>query len=86
MDVTIPAQYEKVVRERIASGQYKTEADVVAEGLRLLDAQYREAHIDTLREYLKSAVEHADKGEYASGDKESLKQEARRTFDQRHGH
>ena len=52
MDVTLSAELEDLVREKVATGLYRDETEVVAEALRLLDRldQPPEWTNDSLRE------------------------------------
>jgi len=55
MIVTLPPQLENFVNERVRSGAFKTESDVIAEALRAL--QDREAEIAEVREWLRKELQ-----------------------------
>lgn len=39
MDVNLPADVAQMVKEKVASGEYESETDVILEGLRALQAR-----------------------------------------------
>jgi antitoxin ParD1/3/4 len=69
MNVNLTPELEKLVREKVASGLYNNQSEVVREGLRLLVQQdrLREAHLVELRNALAAGLEQADRGELLDG-------------------
>ncbi|MGO8753563.1 MAG: type II toxin-antitoxin system ParD family antitoxin [Thermoguttaceae bacterium] len=61
MTIEIPAEFRPFIEAIIRNGTFKSEVDVVREGLRLL--QEREHRLTLLREELKPALEGLDRGE-----------------------
>lgn len=49
MNVTIPKSLEDLVRQKVEEGEYATEAEVVADALRLMDARDKAAQIKRAR-------------------------------------
>jgi len=49
MDVTIPKSLEDLVRQKVEEGRYSTEAEVVADALRLMQARDEVAQIKRAR-------------------------------------
>ena len=70
MNVNLTPALEKLIQEKVASGLYNNQSEVVREGLRLLFQQdrVREAHIDYLKAALAESLSQADRGELISGD------------------
>lgn len=59
MSVALPPRLEAIIREKVASGAYRDESDVVSKALELL-ARYKSevaAKRDALREMLRDGVE-----------------------------
>lgn len=71
MNVNLTPELEKLVQEKVSSGLYNNQSEVVREALRLLAEQdrLREAHLVTLRAALASGLEQADRGELLDGPK-----------------
>ena len=61
ISVDIPADLQQFVRSVIDRGEFHTEAEVVGEGLRLLQA--RRQRIEELRKEILPAIERLDRGE-----------------------
>lgn len=70
MNVNLTPELERLVQEKVASGLYNNQSEVVREGLRLLFQQdrVREAHIDYLKAALSESLRQADRGELIAGD------------------
>lgn len=49
MNVTIPKSLEDLVRQKVEEGRYTTEAEVVADALRLMEARDKAAQIKRAR-------------------------------------
>lgn len=71
MNVNLTPELEKLVQEKVSSGLYNNQSEVVREALRLLAEQdrLREAHLVKLREALAAGLEQADRGELLDGSK-----------------
>ncbi len=65
MHVTLTPEFEQLVARKVESGRYHSAAEVVHEGLRLLEEQDRlqEMRRDDLRREVARGVEQADRGE-----------------------
>lgn len=70
MNVNLSPELEKLVQEKVASGLYNNQSEVVREGLRLLFQQdrVREAHINYLKAALAESLRQADRGELMAGE------------------
>lgn len=69
MNINLTPELERLVQEKVASGLYNNQSEVVREALRLLaerDRQ-REAHLDGLRKALAEGLAQADRGELLDG-------------------
>ncbi len=68
ISLTLTLEFEKFVRERIASGKYRSEGEILLGGLMLLEQQVREADADflALKAKLQRASEQADRGQFAT--------------------
>ena len=70
MNVSLSTDLENFVNERVKSGAFKSESDVIAEALRAL--QEREAEIAEEREWLRKelqiGIDQIRRGEVVSGD------------------
>ena len=71
MNVNLTPELEKLVRDKVDSGLYNNQSEVVREGLRLLADQdrLREAHLEKLRTALAAGLEEADRGDLLDGPK-----------------
>ncbi len=69
MNVNLTPELEKLIREKVSSGLYNNQSEVVREALRLLAEQdrLREAHLEKLRTALAAGLEQADRGELLDG-------------------
>lgn len=71
MNVSLTPELERLVREKVASGLYNNQSEVVREALRLLAEQdrLRQAHVERLRTALAEGLMQADRGELIQGGK-----------------
>lgn len=69
MNINLTPELEKLVQEKVASGLYNNNSEVVREALRLLAEQdrQREAHLERLRGHLAIGLVQADRGELLDG-------------------
>jgi antitoxin ParD1/3/4 len=67
----LPANLEDFIHQELTRGKYQSEADLVAEAVRLL--RERERRLEELRKELQPALEALDRGEYTEYDATSLR-------------
>lgn len=69
MNVNLTPELEALVQQKVASGLYNSQSEVVREALRLLAEQdrLREAHLAQLRGALAEGLAQADRGELLDG-------------------
>ena len=67
----LPVDLEDFIRQEFARGKYQSEADLVAEAVRLL--RERERRLEELRKEIQPALEALDRGEYTEYDETSLR-------------
>ncbi|MFT4646922.1 MAG: antitoxin ParD1/3/4 [Planctomycetota bacterium] len=69
MNVNLTPELEKLIQDKVASGLYNNQSEVVREALRLLVDQdrLREAHLSELRGALAEGLTQADRGELRDG-------------------
>lgn len=69
MNVNLTPELERLVQEKVASGLYNNQSEVVREALRLLVEQdrLREAHLERLRTALVEGLAQADRGDLHEG-------------------
>lgn len=72
MTVEIPLEYQPCVSNAIACGEFKTEGEVVAEALRILEE--RRQTTEYLRREMQVGLDELDRGEYVEFDDVSLKE------------
>ncbi len=72
MTVEIPSEYQQFVANAIACGEFKTEGEVVAEALRILEE--RRQTTEYLRREMQVGLDELDRGEYVEFDEVSLKE------------
>jgi antitoxin ParD1/3/4 len=79
MNVSLSPELERLVREKVDSGLYPTEGDVIEEALRLLENRDRLRAIrrEELREEMAVGIEQTDRGEVAPLDADAIRAEAR---------
>jgi antitoxin ParD1/3/4 len=70
MTVEIPPNLQQFVHDVINTGDYKSEADVVSQALRLL--QQRQQKIEELRREIQPALDQLDRGEGIELDEDGL--------------
>ncbi len=79
MNVSLTPELEKLVNEKVASGQYQTASEVVREGLRLLEErdEIREMKLEKLRREIDIGIKQADAGRTKPLDVEDMKRRIR---------
>ncbi|MCI0438506.1 MAG: type II toxin-antitoxin system ParD family antitoxin [Chloroflexi bacterium] len=70
MKVTMPPQFEKLVKDKVESGQYASAEEVFAEAMRLLE--WRDKKLAALREDVRIGIEQLERGEYTEYTDETL--------------
>ena len=70
MNVNLTPELERLIQDKVASGLYNNQSEVVREALRLLEQQdrLRELHVAKLRRALAEGLEQADRGETLEGE------------------
>jgi antitoxin ParD1/3/4 len=70
MNVNLTPELERLIQEKVASGLYNNQSEVVREALRLLEEQdrLRERHVVRLQAALAKGLEQADRGETLDGE------------------
>jgi antitoxin ParD1/3/4 len=70
LNVSLTAELERFVQERVSSGRYQTASEVVREGLRLLERQERdhEEAFEALKSKLARGAAQAERGEVVDGE------------------
>ena len=70
MNVNLTPELERLIQEKVASGLYNNQSEVVREALRLLEQQdrLRELHMVRLRAALAEGLEQAERGEALDGE------------------
>jgi antitoxin ParD1/3/4 len=76
MSILLPHDLRQFVEQEIASGKYRSEEDLVCEGLRLL--RERERRLQALREEIGPALEQLDRGEGKPLNAEEIKARGRK--------
>lgn len=76
LNVDLTPQLEEMVRQKVASGLYTSESEVICEALRLMQEQdrVRAAKLEQLRQDIRDGL---NSGEPASWDSEEIKHEGR---------
>jgi antitoxin ParD1/3/4 len=72
MTVEIPLEYQQFVTNAIACGEFKTEGEVIAEALRILEE--RRQTTEYLRREMQVGLDELDRGEFVEFDEASLKE------------
>lgn len=82
MQITLTPEIESIVKQKVASGYYPSEAAVIRESLRLLDER-DQAKLKSLREDLQAAYEQSVRGESTALDMEAVIAEETVLFEER---
>jgi antitoxin ParD1/3/4 len=71
MNVNLTPELVKLIQQKVESGHYNNQSEVVREALRLMAARDRaqETHIARLKEALAEGIAQADRGELIDGRK-----------------
>ena len=76
MDVSLTPELERVVKERVSSGMYRTADEVVREGLRLLIERDQQA--ESLRRDVRAGFDAVGRGQYTDYDAATIRKLADR--------
>ncbi len=70
MTISLPKDVQAIIRAKIASGEYSSESDVVAAGVRLLveEEQQRADQTERLRQMVQEGVDAFERGEWQDMD------------------
>ena len=70
MHVSLTTRLEEYVREKVESGLYNSNSEVVREALRLMGERdrLREIRLEELRKEIQIGIDQADRGELMPGD------------------
>ncbi len=70
MNAKLTPELERLIQEKVASGLYSNQSEVVREALRLLADQdrVRDAHLEHFRDTLAEGLAQADRGELLDGE------------------
>lgn len=80
MDVTLTPELERLIHDKVASGLYTSEDEVIREALRLLKDrdELRLLAVEDLRREVQKGLDQLDRGESVLLDPERIKTEGRR--------
>lgn len=79
MQITLTPEIEVIIKQKVASGNYASETEVIKESLRLLQERDEEK-LKSLREDLAAAYEQSERGESKTVDIEEIIAENCRKF------
>ncbi len=79
MQITLTPEIEVIVKQKVASGNYASETEVIKESLRLLQER-DEGKLNSLREDLAAAYRQSERGESKNIDIEEIIADASRQF------
>jgi antitoxin ParD1/3/4 len=85
MDVTLTPELENLIQDKVASGLYTSEGEVIREALRLLKDrdELKLLAVEDLRREIQKGLDQLDRGESVLLDAERIKSEGRRRLAQR---
>ena len=79
MEVVLSSEFERLIHDRVSSGEYSSASDVIEEALRLLVAEEEyERKLDALRREIQIGIDELDRGEYSSAEEVFARLRARR--------
>jgi putative addiction module CopG family antidote len=70
MTISLPSDVQAIIRAKVESGEFSSESDVVAAGVRMLleDEQQRVQQTERLRGMIQEAVDEFERGEFQDMD------------------
>ena len=85
MDITLTPEIEHWIQDKVASGLYTSESEVIREAIRLLKDrdELKLLAVEDLRREIQRGLDQLDRGESVSLDVERIKSEGRRRLAQR---
>jgi antitoxin ParD1/3/4 len=74
MDVTLPSEFDELIRRRVESGRYGSAPEVVSDALRLLEERdrLRAGQMAELRRKVRVGLDQLDRGESAPLDLDGI--------------
>ena len=72
MNVSLTAELEQLVDDKVKTGMYQTASEVVREGLRLL--RERDQRVEALRQDIRGGFEAIERGEFSEHDANSIQE------------
>ena len=83
MNITLGAEFEKRIQEKVASGLYTSASEVIRDGLRLLfeKDQAKQQHLDLLRQEVARGFDQLSNGEKSSKSALDIFNEVNRSID-----
>jgi antitoxin ParD1/3/4 len=76
MNISLTAELEQLVHDKVKTGMYQTASEVIREGLRLL--RERDHRVEALRRDVRAGFEAIEKGEFTEFDANGIKELAAR--------
>lgn len=85
MDVTLTPELERLIHDKVATGLYASQDEVIREALRLLKDrdELRLLAVEDLRREVRKGLDQLDRGESVLLDPERIKAEGRRRLAER---
>lgn len=79
MNVSLTPQFEKLIRQKVKTGQYQTASEVIRDALRLLDERdrLREERLKALKDEIAVGVRQIERGEVVDLNIPALKKHLR---------
>jgi antitoxin ParD1/3/4 len=80
LNISLTPQFEKLIRQKVKTGQYQTASEVIRDALRLLQErdQIREGRLEALKDQIDIGVRQINRGEVVDLDISALKKRVRR--------
>lgn len=80
MNVSLTPQFEKLIRQKVKTGQYQTASEVIRDALRLLQErdQLRDERLAALKDEIAVGVRQIESGDVVDLDISALKKRLRR--------
>lgn len=72
MNISLTAELEQLVDDKVKTGMYQTASEVIREGLRLL--RERDQRLEALRRDVRAGFEAVDRGEFTDYDAANIKE------------
>ena len=72
MNISLTAELEQLVADKVKTGMYQTASEVIREGLRLL--RERDQRLEALRRDVRAGFEAVERGEFTEYDASNIKE------------